>query len=337
MAGHPALCPLTARSLVLPNRVMTAMRPPQQWVSTDGCSTDLSGLRCSDDGFARVGLVMLEAVVGHRRGRSDTLDLLVDSDMRVPLLARLVQILHSAGTAAGLRLTPSSARPHRSRARESGPRGEVLAVRSSRSAGVRPANEPGFTADSRMADEFRAAADRAFSAGFDIIELDGSPFLSARPAREGDVGCPLREVAIAVREAMPSYMPFMLRLPALGNRPNSRRTNAEVLGLARSACNLGIDLIAVDCAHANILTRHSNRAAAAKTAARFRKEAGVMTAVPSHTVTRLEYADFLITTGAADLVEVHPNPQIGPSRPALHSNMHGRETAVGSWERAGIG
>ena len=162
---------------------------------------------------------------------------------------------------------------------------------------------------------FRDAAERALSAGFDVVEIHGAhgylihEFLSPLSNRRTDeYGGTLEnrlrfalEVTEAVRGAWPARLPLFFRISATDWVPGGWTADDSV-ALARRLQSLGVDL--VDCssggnaADAKIPLGPGYQA---QFAARIRQETGILTGAVGM-ITTPQQADEIVRSGQADVV-----------------------------------
>jgi 2,4-dienoyl-CoA reductase-like NADH-dependent reductase (Old Yellow Enzyme family) len=165
--------------------------------------------------------------------------------------------------------------------------------------------------------DFRAAAQRALAAGFQLIELHGAhgyllhQFLSPLSnRRDDDYGGSfgnrtrlLREVAAAVREVWPERLPLWLRISAT-DWADGGWTVEESVELARQVKPLGVDLVDVSSGglvpHAKIPLGPGYQV---PFAARVRREAGIATSAVG-LITTPAQAERIVADGAADVVSI---------------------------------
>ncbi|MGP1665840.1 MAG: oxidoreductase, partial [Rhodanobacter sp.] len=164
--------------------------------------------------------------------------------------------------------------------------------------------------------DFRAAAQRALDAGFQLVELHAAhgyllhQFLSPLSNRRDDgYGGSfdnrtrlLREVVIAVREVWPDELPLWLRISATDWADEGGWDVQQSIALARQLKPLGVDLIDVSSggllAHAQIPLGPGYQV---PFAAQIRKEADIATGAVG-LITGAAQAAQIIATGAADVV-----------------------------------
>ena len=230
--------PISFRGLLLKNRVMVS--PMSTYRSHEGFVDDFHLVHLGRFAMGGVGLVMMEATAVTRDGRSTPGCNGIWLDAHVHGLKRIVDFLHSQGTAAGIQLAHtgpkgSSQRPWHGM----GPLREQDAFQR------REFTWPVFAASDRpfddgwpvpqaltraqmdeLLDDYRRATRRAAQAGFDVIEVHAAhgyllhSFLSPLTnARNDDYGGSLEnrmrfplEVFEAVRSEFPSDKPVFVRI-----------------------------------------------------------------------------------------------------------------------------
>src|SRR4051812_48417145 len=239
--SDPALFqPLTVRGRTLPNRLFVA--PMCQYSVDDGLVGDYHLVHLGRFALGGFGLVIVEATAVTADGRISHGDVGLWSDEHIPGLARIADFLRTQGSAAGIQLAHAGAKASSRRPWDGG--GPVTpenarpgeAPWSTVSASGVPAG-PGWPAPHALTieelaavrDAFAAAARRALTAGFDVVELHAAhgyllhQFLSPLSNRrsdeyggspEGRMRFPL-EVADAVRAVWPADRPLLVRVSAV--------------------------------------------------------------------------------------------------------------------------
>ena len=167
----------------------------------------------------------------------------------------------------------------------------------------------------RIVDAFAAAARRALSAGFNVIELHGahgyliheflSPLANQRTddyggSFENRIRFP-REVIGAVRAAWPEHLPLFLRISAT-DWVERGWTIDDSVQFAREAAQRGVDLI--DCSSGAMVPNASIPIAPGYQvpfADRIRRETGILTGAVG-LITEAVQADEIIRDGSADIV-----------------------------------
>src|SRR3954454_2541370 len=183
LVSTPALLqPLTLRGLTLRNRLVVA--PMCQYSVTDGLVGDYHLVHLGRFALGGFGLVIVEATGVTAEGRISHGDVGLWSDEHVPGLARIADFLHAQGAAAGVQLAHAGAKASSRRPWDGG--GPVTAENA------HPGEEPWPTVSAsevpvgpgwptphaltvqelaEVREAFVAAARRALTAGFDVVEL----------------------------------------------------------------------------------------------------------------------------------------------------------------------
>lgn len=266
--------PITLRDLTLRNRTVVA--PMCQYSAIDGFANDWHFAHLSRFGIGGFGLVIFEATGVVAEGRISYADLGLWKDEHIAPLARIVDFLHTQGSAAGIQLahagrkasTPVSWR---------GPE-ELQSEEQKKAAGyehwqpVAPSAESANPADpsfqvptaldkagiQHVIDGFVAATLRAEKAGFNTVEIHAahgyllnqflSPLANHRTdeyggSRENRMRLVL-EVTEAVRAAWPAHKPLLARISVSDNAEGGW-TVEDSMVLARELKARGVD--AIDC------------------------------------------------------------------------------------------
>ncbi|HEY3424093.1 MAG TPA: NADPH dehydrogenase NamA [Negativicutes bacterium] len=243
--------PFSLKQVVLKNRIVM---PPMCMYSAanDGMVTDWHVIHYATRAVGQAGLIIVEATGVEPRGRITDRDLGIWEDEHITGLKRIVDSVHAQGGKIGIQLS------------HAGRKSEV-----SDSTGVAP-SAIAFSAQyavpvaltvaeiKEIVQQFVKAAQRAVHAGFDVIELHAahgylineflSPLTNIRTDQYGgsleNRVRILDEVLGAVRAAIPTAMPILVRVSADdyhqdGNTPESI---ADMLNLIK--CH-GIDLVNV--------------------------------------------------------------------------------------------
>jgi len=315
--------PLTLRGVTLRNRI--AVSPMCQYSSTDGMSTDWHLVHLGSRAVGGAGLVMAEATAVSPEGRITPEDLGIWSDAHVPGLARIATFIEAQGAVPGIQLAHAGrkASTYHPWAAKSG-------AMASAEGGWRPVYAPTATkfADDypeptaldapgirRIVEEFAAAARRAHSAGFRVVEIHAahgyllqeflSPLSNGRTdAYGGSFENRTRfvvEVVRAVRDALPSDLPLLVRISATEWVDGGWSADDSV-ALAKLLMMLGVDLI--DCSSAGNTPKVRPPVGAGyqvPLAARVRREAEIRTGAVG-LITAPAQADMIVRQGAADIV-----------------------------------
>jgi len=350
---HPALLsPLTLRGLTLPNRVVVA--PMCQYSVTGGFAGDYHLVHLGRFALGGFGLVIVEATGVTADGRISHGDVGLWSDQHVPGLARVADFLHSSGAAAGIQLShagnkASSRRPWDgggpvtpSNARPGEPPWPTVSASAVPVGPGWPTPHPLTVAElAEIRDAFVAAARRALTAGFDVIELHAAhgyllhQFLSPLSNRRDDeYGGPLEnrmrfplEVASAVRAAWPEDKPLFLRLSAVDGS-HTGITLDDSVAFARELRARGVDVVDVSGGGIGGGWEHPlGYGYQVPYAGRIRSESSIATAAVGLIVDPRQ-AEEIVGRGHADLVMLARQAQDDPNW-AVHAF---RELTGGSYE-----
>ena len=232
-ANH-LFAPLTLRSLTLPNRI--AVSPMCEYSSTDGFATDWHLVHLGSRAIGGAGLVLTEATAVSPEARISPSDLGIWKDEHIPALQRIATFLHQHGAYAGIQLAHAGRKasmsvpwePHRTIPPNEGGWQPVApsTIRFNDDYPLPTALDRAGL-DKVLAD-FVAAAHRARTAGFDVIEVHAAhgyllhQFLSPLSNHRADeyggsfenrTRFPL-EIIRAVRASWPQHLPIFVRISA---------------------------------------------------------------------------------------------------------------------------
>ncbi len=323
--------PLTIRDLTLKNRVVVA--PMHQYSAEKGFATDWHIMNAGRYAAGGAGLVIVESTKIERRGCGTIGDLGLWDDAFIPGLARIANLLHHCGAAAGIQLGHSG---RKSRVQRPWEGGKPLKREAAEAEGVAdwdawelvapsalPSDEgapvPRALTKAEIAgvvDAWGRAAARAHAAGFDMVEIHGahgfllheflSPVANLRDDEYGGseanrmrFAC---EVAESVRANWPAGKPLFLRLSA---EDDAGWGPGQSAALARHVKPLGVDVI--DCSSGGILGRAPAGAARpaygyqVPYADQIRREAGIMTMAVG-LIVHATQAEQILQAGSADLI-----------------------------------
>lgn len=316
------LSPLTLRGVTFRNRIV--MAPMCQYSARDGLADDWHLVHLGSRAVGGAALVVVEATAVTPEGRISPGDLGIWGDEHVEPLARIARFVHSQGAVAGIQLAhagrkASSDLPWRGGA----------ALRTAEQGGwpvVGPSAVPfddghptpapldGAGVEDIVA-AFEAAARRALTAGFQVIEIHAAhgyllhEFLSPLSNHRDDAygGSPENRmrlplcVAERLRALMPEDLPLFVRISATDWAENGWDIEQSV-AFARRLKDLGVDLI--DVSSGGMVPRAPipvARGYQVPFARRIRDEAEIATGAVG-LITEPHHADEIITGGDADLV-----------------------------------
>ena len=313
--------PLTLGEIVLRNRLVVS--PMCQYSSDDGFATDWHLVHLGSRAAGGAAAVFTEAAAIDPRGRISPADLGIWKDEHIANLARITAFVRSQGAVPGIQLAHAGRKASTRTPSEGGQAvGEAeggwqtVAPSAIRFAPTDPLPVELTKAEiHRQVDAFRAAAVRAMTAGFELLEIHAahgylinqflSPLSNARTDEYGGVlDNRMRfalEVTEAVRAAWPSRLPLSVRISATDWVPGGWTIDDSV-ELARRLRALGVDLI--DCSSGGTTPTAKIPVAPGYQvpfAERIRRETGIRTAAVG-LITQPEQADEIVRSGKADLV-----------------------------------
>jgi 2,4-dienoyl-CoA reductase-like NADH-dependent reductase (Old Yellow Enzyme family) len=294
-----------------------------QYSSVDGFANDWHFVHLSSRAVGGPALVFTEASAVTPDGRISPRDLGIYDDAHVPGLARIVRFIHRQKCAAGTQFA------HAGRKGSTSPPWEGITALDYAQGGwqpVGPTDEPfspkypvprALTVPeiAEIVGAFRAAARRARTAGFDIIEIHAahgyliheflSPLVNTRTDEYGasfDNRVRLcLEVVDAVRSVWPEQMPLFVRISSTDWKEGGWDIDQSV-ELARRLRARGVDLI--DCSSGGAIADVRipiGPGYQVPFAERIRNEAGIATGAVG-LITEPAQADEIVRNGRADCV-----------------------------------
>jgi 2,4-dienoyl-CoA reductase-like NADH-dependent reductase (Old Yellow Enzyme family) len=322
--SHSLFTPFQLRSVTFANRI--GVSPMCQYSSSDGFATDWHLVHLGSRAQGGAGLVTLEASAVTAEGRISPADLGIWKDEHIPALARIADFIHSQGARAGIQLAHAGRK-----ASMSAPFvGEHLVLPadggwqpvapsaipfSPTYAVPQPLDQPGIDA---VIEAFRAAAHRAFTAGFDFIEIHSahgyllhqflSPIANHRTDSYGgsfeNRTRLVLQVVDAVRTEWPAHLPLSVRISATdwADEQTPSWTIDDSVQLAGLLRDHGVDLI--DCSSGGMIPNAKipiGPGYQVPFASRIRREANIPTAAVGM-ITDPHQANDIVSTGDADLV-----------------------------------
>jgi 2,4-dienoyl-CoA reductase-like NADH-dependent reductase (Old Yellow Enzyme family) len=314
--------PLALRSLTLRNRLVVS--PMCQYSSQDGFANDWHLVHLGSRAVGSPAVVFTEATAVVPEGRISPEDLGIWKDDHIEMLSRIVRFVDSQGSIAGIQLAHAG---FKASTRSPWLGGGLVEVKDG---GWRPIYAPSAIAFAegwivpealdhagirRVIDAFAAAAKRALTAGFRIIELHAAhgyllhEFLSPLTNKRADeYGGSLenrtrvvRELVAAVRKVWPERLPLFMRISAT-DWVEGGWTPEESVELATMVHPLGIDLI--DCSTGGIAPNVRIPTAPGYQvpfARQVKQEAGIPTGAVG-LINEAKQAEGIIQNGDADVV-----------------------------------
>ena len=321
--------PIAFRDLTLSNRLVVA--PMCQYSARGGLANDYHLAHLGRFALGGFGTVIVEATAVVPEGRITYADLGLWSDEHIAPLARIVDLLHAQGTVAGIQLAHAGRKaaspiPWRKGFDETEDEKPRVSFEDWLPVGPSAVSHAPDSPDYKvphaltapemdaLRDAFAAAARRAETAGFDLVEVHSAhgyllhQFLSpVANRREDEFGGSLENrmrfplsVARAVREAWPAGKPMFVRISAQDGIAGGWSLEDSV-AYARALRDLGADLIHCSSggfAGGQFATGPSYQVPYAR---RVREGAGLPTMAVG-LVTAAEEAEAVLREGSADLV-----------------------------------
>ncbi len=314
--------PISFRELTLPNRI--AVSPMCQYSSVDGFANDWHLVHLGARAAGGAGLVFTEAAAVLPEGRITPNDLGIWKDEHVAMLARIVDFLHGQGAHVGIQIAHAGRKASMNRPwdgermlspEENGWTNVVAPSPVAFAANYAKPHELDAAGIAAVKQAFAAAARRALTAGFDIIEIHAahgyllhefySPLSNQRTdSYGGSFDNRIRllvETVDSVRAEWPKRLPLFVRISATDWTEGGWDMKQSV-ALARVLKQHGVDLIDTssggNVAGAKIPTGPSYQVTFAE---EIRREAGIATGAVGQ-ITEPMQADQIVRNGEADLV-----------------------------------
>ena len=304
------------------NRI--AVSPMCQYSSVDGFATDWHLVHLGSRAVGGAGLVVAEATAVTADGRISPGDLGIWSDAHIEPLARCTRFIAEQGAVPGIQLAHAGRKASTAAPWEGG--GALTPEQGGWRPIVAPSAIPFDAAHptpevldaggiALVVAAFAAAAHRALTAGFQVIELHAahgyllheflSPLTNVRTDEYGgsfeNRTRIVREVVEAVREVWPERLPLFVRISATDWVEGGWDIEQSV-ELTRMLGPLGVDLI--DCSSGGIVPKvHVPLGPGYQVgfAERIRRETGVRTGAVG-LITQPAHAEEIVHEGQADLV-----------------------------------
>ncbi|WP_050475743.1 NADH:flavin oxidoreductase/NADH oxidase [Herbaspirillum rhizosphaerae] len=314
--------PLKLRELTLPNRI--AVSPMCQYSAQDGFVNDWHLVHLGSRAVGGAGLVIVEAAGILAEGRITPEDVGIWKDEHIEPLRRITRFVEAQGSFAGIQLAHAGRKASAWRP-WAGKAGTVPAAEGGWDT-VGPSAIPfdatfkapvelSVEAIAQRVQAFADAAQRAFKAGFKVVEVHAahgyllheflSPLSNQRTDQYGgsleNRARFLLEAVTAVRKVWPAELPLFVRLSATDWTEGGWDAD-ETVAVSRMLRDLGVDLVDVSSG-GNIATATIPTGPGYQTAfaARVKSEAGIATGTVGM-ITDAIQAEHVLRTGQADLV-----------------------------------
>lgn len=312
---------LTIRDVTFRNRI--AVSPMCQYSCEDGFANDWHLVHLGSRAVGGAALVIMEASAVEARGRISPQDHGIWKDEHIPFLSRITAFLKQQGAVAGIQLAhagrkASTYRPWAGSGAVSPEAGGWQTVAPSAVAFQPDYPFPAELTHAEIADigeSFAAAARRAVTAGFQVVELHFahgylmheffSPLSNHRTDEYGGSFENRIRFAIetvkAVRAVWPEKLPLFVRISASDWVPGGWDID-ESVELSRRLAGLGVDLI--DCSSGGLAPQQKialGPGYQVPFAERIKRETDVRTAAVG-LITTPQQADEIVRAGQADMV-----------------------------------
>jgi 2,4-dienoyl-CoA reductase-like NADH-dependent reductase (Old Yellow Enzyme family) len=313
--------PFTQRSVSLRNRLVIA--PMCEYSATDGLPNDWHFVHLGSRAVGGAGLLITEATAISPEGRISAGDVGIWNEAQQQAWQPIIAFIKAQGAVAGVQLAHAGRKASSMRPWEGG---GPLAADAGAWQTVAPSAIPfdqhwhvphalDRAGIAKVIADFRAAAERALAAGFQLIELHGahgyllhqflSPLSNHRTDEYGgsfeNRTRLVREVITAVREVWPEHLPLWLRVSATDWSDGGWDVE-QTVQLAREVKSMGVDLVDVSSGglipHVKIPLSPGYQV---PFAARVRHDAGIATGAVG-LITESTHAARIIDEGSADVV-----------------------------------
>ena len=316
------LSPLTIRGVTLRNRIV--MSPMCQYSAVEGMASDWHLVHLGSRAVGGAALIIVEATAVTRDGRISPGDMGIWGDEHIEPLARIARFVHSQGAIAGIQLAHAGRKASCEQPWKGGARLKTLDVGGWPVVGPSPIpfndGDPApapldETGIESVVEAFKAAARRALSAGFRVIEIHSahgyllheflSPLSNHRTDQYGGslenrMRLPLR-VAECLRQVVPGELPLFVRISGTDWAEGGWDIDQSVV-LAKRMKAFGVDLIDVSSGALVPTARIPiGKGYQVPLARQIRHEACIMTGAVG-LITEARHADEIVTGGDADLV-----------------------------------
>ncbi len=336
--------PLEVRSIRFKNRI--AISPMCQYSSVDGFANDWHLVHLGSRAAGGAALVIQEATSVSPRGRISPDDMGLWKDDHIEPLQRITRFIKKQGSVPGIQLAHAG---RKASTRSPWKGGDVLAISAGGWITQAPSAIPFRDTDPvpqamsasdilQLREDFKAAAHRALTAGFELIEIHGAhgyllhSFLSPLSNQRTDAyGGSLenrtrlvREIAADIRTIWPDNLPLFLRISATDYAEGGWDLESSV-HLAEMVKPLGVDLIDTSSGglvpHVKIPLGPGYQVPFAEA---IRKKTSILTGAVG-LITNAVQANEIIQSGKADLVLIARESLRNPNFPLTAAKELGKE------------
>jgi 2,4-dienoyl-CoA reductase-like NADH-dependent reductase (Old Yellow Enzyme family) len=313
--------PLEIRSIRFKNRI--AISPMCQYSSIDGFANDWHLVHLGSRAVGGAALIIQEATAISPRGRISPDDMGLWKDVQIEFLQRITGFIKKQGSVPGIQLAHAG---RKASVNSPWKGGKILPIALGGWISQAPSaipfheNDPAPEAMSkadikRSIEDFKLAAKRALTAGFEVLEIHGAhgylinSFLSPLSnLRTDEYGGPfenrirlLTEITNGIREIWPEKFPLFVRISSTDYVEHGWDPDSSV-SLAKILKHLGVDLI--DCSSGGLISNVKiplGPGYQVPFAEKIRKESGILTGAVGLITTAIQ-ANEIIKSGKADLV-----------------------------------
>ncbi|HTB52246.1 MAG TPA: NADPH dehydrogenase NamA [Ferruginibacter sp.] len=262
--------PLQIKSVTLKNRI--AVSPMCEYSSEDGFANDWHLVHLGSRAVGGAGLVIMEATAVSPEGRITPSDMGIWKDEHISGLQRITTFIHQHNAVAGIQLAHAGRKGSNTEpwngSKEIGlTQGGWKVVAPSAIPFYEGADTPAALTEEgikKVIADFKAAAQRAYTAGFKIIEIHAahgylineflSPFSNQRTDNYGgsfdNRTRLLIEVVTAIKSVWPADFPLFVRISATDWKEGGWDIEQSVT-LSKRLKELGVDLI--DCSSGGVI------------------------------------------------------------------------------------
>ena len=300
----------------------------------DGVATDWHLMHLGSRAVGGAGLIIVEATAVEPHGRISPQDLGLWNDDQAAALSRLARVIADNGAVPAIQLAHAGRKANDAAAQAP----SALAYSPQ---AVTPRAMTAEDLDAVIA-AFRAAAQRAATAGFQALEIHAahgyllheflSPVSNRRTDDYGGSFANRTRLALAVTRAVrtvwPERLPLLVRISATDWLPEPAWEIEQSVALARQLKAEGVDLI--DCSSGGLALEQAiplGPGYQVPFAARIRREAGIATGAVG-LITTARHAEEVIHEGQADAVLIGRQALRDPYWPLRAAHELGQETAV---------
>lgn len=315
--------PIAIRGLEIRNRVWVPPLCQYSVTTRDGVPNDWHLVHLGAMAAGGAGLIIAEATAVSPEGRISDHDTGLWNDEQATAWSRIARFIRSQGTAAGIQLAHAGRKasiwPESTRRSGSQPLDEggwpTVSASDIAFDGLRPPVALDEAGIATVIDDFRAAARRAVTAGFDLVEVHAahgylvhqflSPLSNHRDDRWGgsleNRSRLLLEIVRAVRAEVGEAMPVFVRFSATDWTPGGW-DEAQTATVAGWAADAGADFFDVSTGG---LVATADIPIGPAYQAHFAEYVGERSDVPVSAVGRItnaHHADDLVSSGRADAI-----------------------------------